>query len=225
MNSHIFLNVRSRILSTIDPAVQKPAEQQLLELEKADIVLYLAGLCNQIANESVPVNARLLAIIRVKNAVSSHSATVQHNLTQRWLGLDTSLRAEIRKLLLSTMATEYQQIRNVASAAVAAIATIEIPNGQWLDLIDILVNAVMDASVASFLKEASLSVIGDVCQAVSSEVMGANADKILTAIAHAMNGNDDMIKLAATRALTSCLKFCSRNFETTEERNLIVTSS
>lgn len=58
-----------------------------------------------------------------------------------------------------------QKIGVVAAQAVAAIATVELPNGQWPELIEILLGFVNNANNTP-LRIATLNAIGYICESI-----------------------------------------------------------
>jgi importin subunit beta-1 len=54
---------------------------------------------------------------------------------------------------------------------VAVIAGIELPIGQWPDLIDILVNNVTSQDTTSNLKQATLQAIGYICESIVNDIV------------------------------------------------------
>ena len=85
--------------------------------------------------------------------------------------------------MLGTLGTE---IKSPSSAAqcVAYIAAIELPQNQWPELLDYLVNNVINDSSTELQKESSLDAIGYICEEISPEVLALKSNSILTAIVH-----------------------------------------
>lgn len=95
------------------------------------------------------------------------------------------------------------------------MAVVELPVGQWGDLIEVLLNNVTNPSSTDIMKEATLETIGYICQEIESEVLITQSNQILTAIIHGMNGSgtSKYVQLAATSALYNSLEFTKGNFE------------
>jgi importin subunit beta-1 len=49
---------------------------------------------------------------------------------------------------------------------VAAIVRIELPKGQWKDLIDTLLNNITCSSTSAYIKQSTLQIIGYICESL-----------------------------------------------------------
>ena len=68
-----------------------------------------------------------------------------------------------------TLASRSQRAGNFASQVIAAIAGVELPQGQWQDLIEILLRFVNNADNVN-LRIATLQTIGYICEVIVSHV-------------------------------------------------------
>lgn len=121
------------------------------------------------------------------------------------------------------MGTE-QSRPSSAAQCVAYVAVTELPHNQWLDLINMLVNNVVQATSTEMQKEATLEAIGYICQEIDSDVLVSQSNAILTAIIHGMRSTEpsNHVRLAATQALLNSLEFTKANFDKETERNFIM---
>lgn len=55
-------------------------------------------------------------------------------------------------------------VASVAAQIVAKIALIELPRGQWLDLINALLGNMQNAQASPSLKKATLDTLGYICE-------------------------------------------------------------
>jgi len=110
--------------------------------------------------------------------------------------------------------------RDVAAQVVSAAATIELPQGQWLDVIQALVTNVTSASTPQ-LKQSSLKVLGYICEEIDPDVLESQSNLILTAVIQGMRKEetDPDTRLAGTQALYNALAFVKKNFDNETERN------
>jgi importin subunit beta-1 len=113
--------------------------------------------------------------------------------------------------------------RDVAAQVVSAAATIELPQGQWLDVIQALVTNVTSASTPQ-LKQSSLKVLGYICEEIDPDVLESQSNLILTAVIQGMRKEetDPDTRLAGTQALYNALAFVKKNFDNETERNYIM---
>jgi len=111
----------------------------------------------------------------------------------------------------------------VAAQVVSAAATIELPQGQWLDVIQALVTNVTSASTPQ-LKQSSLKVLGYICEEIDPDVLESQSNLILTAVIQGMRKEetDPDTRLAGTQALYNALAFVKKNFDNETERNYIM---
>ena len=125
--------------------------------------------------------------------------------------------------IVGTLGTETNRPSSAAQC-VAYVAVAELPQGQWSELIGVLVNNVVHASSTEMQKEATLEAIGYICQEIDAEVLVSQSNQILTAIIHGMRSTEpsNHVRLAATQALLNSLEFTKDNFERETERNFIM---
>ena len=57
-----------------------------------------------------------------------------------WINLDKEFKEFIKEALLSTLVAQSSVVRRQVASAIAAIASIEIPRGEWLEIIPNLSN-------------------------------------------------------------------------------------
>ena len=57
-----------------------------------------------------------------------------------WIQLETTFKENIKTAVIATLASQSQLVRGQIASLIAAIAVIEIPRGQWTDLIVNLCN-------------------------------------------------------------------------------------
>lgn len=65
---------------------------------------------------------------------------------------------------------------------VQKIALIELPQGQWPDLIEMLVGNMTVPNIPTELRQATLETVGYICEEINPQVLAPVADKLLTAI-------------------------------------------
>ena len=66
---------------------------------------------------------------------------------------------------LMALASPTGKVGTVAAQVVSAIASVELPNGQWMDVIGLLLGFVSDPSNIS-LRVATLQAIGVICESL-----------------------------------------------------------
>lgn len=165
----------------------------------------------------------MAAGLQLKNQLTSKDENVKLKFQASWMLLPEDIRNYIKKNVLSALGTE--TIRpSSAAQCVAYIAVTELPMGQWMNLMQTLVNNVIDERSTEIQREATLETIGYICQDINAEVLEPQSNAILTAIIHGMRKTESSnhVRLAATNSLLNSLEFTKANFEKESERNFIM---
>lgn len=141
----------------------------------------------------------------------------------KWQNLPPQSKQQIKDATLNTLSTNDGKAGQSAAQFMAAIAAIELPTGQWPELMDRLVSNVNQGN-AAHVKQASLQAIGYICETVDPEVLAGQSNQILTAVVKGANKDEPShaVRLAAISALYDSLDFIRENFEREGERNYIM---
>lgn len=129
------------------------------------------------------------------------------------MALPDDVKMYVKQYVVQTLGTEARP--SSAAQCISAIAAVEMPLGQWVDIINILKTNVTTEENSEQLKEASLETLGYICQALPPSCMEAFANNVLTSIIFGMRQAETSIhvKLAATNALLNSLEFTHMNFQ------------
>ena len=109
----------------------------------------------------------------------------QEALGAQWLAFDAAGKAQIKNAVFGCLGSSARGARDVAAQVVSAAATIELPRGEWLDVIQALVTNVTSASTPQ-LKQSSLKVLGYICEEIDPDVLESQSNLILTAVIQGM---------------------------------------
>ncbi|XP_058095846.1 importin subunit beta-1-like isoform X2 [Magnolia sinica] len=216
--TQILLNAQA-----VDGTVRKHAEETLKQFQDQNLPGFLFSLSGELANNDKPVDSRKLAGLILKNTLDAKEQHRKFELVQRWLSLDSAVKAQIKGCLLQTLSSPVLDARSTASQVIAKIAGIELPHNQWPDLITSLLSNINQLQV--HVKQATLETLGYLCEEVSSDVIDQEqVNKILTAVVQCMNSSEGStdVRLAATRALYNALGFAHANFTNDMERDYIM---
>ena len=118
--------------------------------------------------------------------------------------------------------------RHTAALVIAKVAAIELPNGQWTELVATLLANMGQQPPNSGLRQATLEALGYVCEEmgrIDQDVLEQEQiNSILTAVVQGMRKDepDSGVRLAATVALLNALEFAQTNFENVDERNYLM---
>ncbi|KAH7550087.1 hypothetical protein ACOSP7_024766 [Xanthoceras sorbifolium] len=216
--TQILLNAQA-----VDGTVRKQAEESLKQYQEQNLPSFLLSLGGELANDEKPVESRKLAGLILKNALDAKEQHRKFELVQRWLSLDSAVKAQIKSCLLKTLTSPAHDARSTASQVIAKVAGIELPHKQWPELIGALLSNIHQ--LPSHTKQATLETLGYICEEVSSDVVEQDhVNKILTAVVQGMNASESNndVRLAATRALYNALGFAQANFSNDMERDYIM---
>ncbi|KAI9504650.1 karyopherin Kap95 [Coemansia spiralis] len=200
-------------------------EQTIRALENAEnenFPQYILSLTQELANENGQPHVRSAAGLALKNTLTAKDEARQEQYSQRWLQADEGVRNQVKQGVLVTLGSECRQATTPAAQTIAAIAAIELPQGQWADAIATLLQNV--SATSANLKIASLQTIGFICESIDPEILAAQSNTILTAVIQGANSEEPSqdVRFAAITALYNSLEFVRQNFENDGERNVIM---
>ncbi|KAI8354340.1 armadillo-type protein [Mortierella sp. GBAus27b] len=182
---------------------------------------YVVMLCQELNNEQS--QARLPAGLALKNALTARESVRRGELSARWMNIDEATRNQVKALVLTTLGTPDLRAGVVTAQVVAAIAAIELPLGQWEDVIRIMLQNLQTTDNTN-LKQCTLQAIGFVCETIHRDILTGQANNILTAVVQGARKEEpsEAVRLAAISALYNSLEFVEENFKREGERNYIM---
>ncbi|KAJ8657351.1 hypothetical protein O0I10_006904 [Lichtheimia ornata] len=206
-----------------DRALREDATQKLEMVAQENYASYVCQLMEQLASQQAEETIRIAAGLAIKNSLSAKEYARKEQQAQRWLSVDENTRSQVKQGALMTLASPSKRVGNSAGQVVAAIAEIELPLGQWPDLIQVVLQNVTGSDNAT-LKVTTLQAIGYVCEATDPVVLQSQSNEILTAVVQGARKEeqDAEVRLAALHALNNSLEFVKDNFEREGERNFIM---
>lgn len=206
------------------------AEKQLEVLQSTHAFQLFPGLAVILASDDKPAVARQLAGLVLKNAFSAKEGGRDKQCKERWLALaQAGEPAQVIKRGVLTTLTQAKDAtaRKTAAQVVSAIAAIELPLGQWADLVDpVLIGCVgPDREVLS--KQSALICLSYMSEELTSkrlEIPQGQVNSMLTAVIQGMKDADLQVKKEATKALYFAIVLARTNFENEPERDVIISS-
>eukprot|EP00250_Pteridium_aquilinum_P007789 c17439_g2_i1 orf=1-960(-) len=221
--TQILLNAQSP-----DGSVRKLAEENLKQFQEQNLPVFFLSLVHELANNDKPLESRTLAGLILKNSLDAKESSRKQEQVQAWISLDSTLKGQIKGVLLMTLSSPISQASHTSAQVIAKVASIELPRGEWPELIGALLanmGGQLQTEQPPYLKQATLETLGYVCEEISSEVLAQEqVNSMLTAVVQGMNtaetSND--VRLAAIRALLNALDFAHSNFENDMERDYIM---
>ncbi|KAI0351594.1 ARM repeat-containing protein [Trametes cingulata] len=221
------MNASELLANTLSPDAhtREDATQKLESASRENFPAYVLMLASELVNEASPPHVRNAAGLALKNSLSAREIARQTEYANRWLALDEGTKNKVKQDALMALASPAGKVGTVAAQVVSAIAAVELPQGQWMDVISILLGFVSDQSNTS-LRVATLQAIGFTCEALQNkpEILSMRSNEILTAVIHGARKEEPSqeVQLAAIQALLNSLEFVRDNFEREGERNYIM---
>ncbi|KAJ3505061.1 hypothetical protein NLJ89_g7615 [Agrocybe chaxingu] len=206
-----------------DAHTRQDATQKLESAAQDNYPQYMLMLSSVLVDENTPIHIRNAAGLALKNALTARESIRQTDMINRWLSLPNDTKAKIKQDALITLSSSNPKAGNFASQVVSAIAAVELPQGQWPDLIEILLGFVNNQTNTN-LRIATLQTIGFICEAIKPDILSLRSNEILTAVIHGARKEEPSpeVQLAAIHALFNSLEFVRDNFEREGERNYIM---
>ena len=152
--------------------------------------MYMLTLSTELVNENSLPHVRNAAGLALKNALTAKVSLPPHPLhpspreclhadyralhqdaarqleyTNRWLALDNDARNKVKQEALMALGSSNNKVGTVAAQVVSAIAAVELPQGQWLDIIEVLLGFVNNPANTN-LRVATLQAIGFICETI-----------------------------------------------------------
>ncbi|KAL1914260.1 uncharacterized protein VTP21DRAFT_9074 [Calcarisporiella thermophila] len=218
------MSIAEILANTLSPdqQIREDATQKLELASKENFPAYTVMLVQELANDQTPTHIRTSAGIALKNTLTAKEYHRQQEMAQNWLSLDENTRSQVKQAVLMTLGSKDLKAGTTAAQVIAAIAAVELRQGQWLDLIKILLDNMNTEN--SNLKMSTITAIGFVCESIEPEILAAQANQILTAVVQGARKEEpnQEIRLAALKALHNSLEFVRENFEREGERNYIM---
>jgi len=225
------MNGIDQALEDVLNKIKDGAEQSLREAEaltkqweNENLPGYSFSLAVYMSNtQKAPENRQLCGIL-LKGTIWSKDASENELKQGKWFkNMPDEAKQKIRIALYSLLNDNVSVVAGVAAQLVAKIALIELPQGQWLDLINALLSN-MTGQASPSLKKATLDTLGYICEEIKSDVLqGDVANQVLAAIVHGMKPEESNkeVKLAACNALLLALNFGKSSFESPEIAQVI----
>ena len=126
------------------------------------------------------------------------------------MNLDGVFKEQVKVAILSNLATSSTLVRSQVASAVAAIASIEIPRREWLDLVQNLCNNSTHDNME--VRLASLQTLGYICEELSPDDLSLELkNQVILALTNNISADPANIKPTslATKALLAALPSAS----------------
>lgn len=214
-------------LLSMNPQERNSAEQQINHVRDTDFPSFVTYLIAELRDPNAPADSRRMAGSLLKNNIALRLRNVEAReaLENRWKSLDAALRAQVKEEVLMTLASTEHDVRYTAASIVGNLARIELPHGEWPDLLESLVNSATNGDAD--IQEAALTALGYICEETVTceeleEHLAQYSTPILNAIVTGMTSGNNNIRFYATSALNNAMEFCDENMKEDEQRNYLI---
>jgi importin subunit beta-1 len=215
---HSWMSSATRNLHSLRASLQASRHPPSLSLSprQSGLVASLVTALN--ANDAI---ASQMAGLYLKNALTGQSSAIAQKKMERWVAVDPATRVGVKQGVGQALASQDKNVATAAAQIIAKIGLIEVPRGEWNDLIDTLITMSNSQETS---KLAALQALGYLCEELDESVVTPEqTNNILTAIVNGIStGQNDEIKFAAIKALRDSLKFAEENFGRDQERDMIL---
>lgn len=174
-----------------------------------------------LSSPSKPLLPRQLSGYYIKNAISN--ATSDPQLNNLWTFLPISTKQSIKNTILATLADESRDLRQVSAQIIANICKFDLPSGQWLEVLKILI--MNSLNINPIYKETALMTLGYICEAVEGDVFNKEqSDSILTAFFSGLSDDEKNFNVmkASLEGVKNSLKFFRENLVDANERKVLL---
>jgi importin subunit beta-1 len=204
-------------------ADQQAALNFLQQAAQTNFPEFVKQLSIVLATTDVEPFVRQQSGLQLKNLLYAKDTETAQQNKKRWLDTPNDIRTVTKENVLRTLGTETVR-PSIAAQCINAIAGIELPFQQWVEVIDILMSNVTNEASPETLKDSSLEALGYICQDVNAAAVESKSNQILTAIVHGMRTQEpsELVRLSATEAMLNALELTKNNFANVDERNVIM---
>lgn len=226
MSVQEFAQILENTILSPDQNVRLTSETQLKKLSNENFLQYAGLLAQVLVLPEAKVEARILAALSLKNELVSKDSIKNQQFAQRWATtIDPESKQQIKSNALAVLMDNEPRVANASAQLIAAIADIELPRGEWPDLMQIMVDNT-NTNQPENVKRASLLALGYICESADpqSQVLMASSNSILIAIVQGAQSSEPskLVRLAALNALADSLVFIKNNMEREGERNYLM---
>lgn len=183
---------------------------------------FLASLIKEIASEQNTDQVRMMGCIICKNLISDRSG--DSRFTDLWVKTEPEFKKTMKEAIVAQLACQSSLVRTQVSNLVAAVAAIELPIGQWYELLGILCTNAQHTNQQ--VKAASLMTLGYICENIEpkdlSDQLRSPIIQALTQTISKDEGNDFPNTTIASKALLRSINFADQNFHNQQERDYIM---
>jgi importin subunit beta-1 len=203
-----FSQILTNSLSS-DKTIRSEAERLLSTLASQNFPEFLMKLSEELSDENKPTRNRQMASLYFKNSI-----TFNEKLQEIWINLDSTVKDNIKLLVLSTLASKTKEVRSAAGVVIAGICKVDQPlSEKWPTLIQSLCQNTYNNDIN--IRLAAIESLGFICEEMNNKTIDVGSvDSILTAFIENITNeieNKDIIKYIL-KAFHHTVPLASKNF-------------
>jgi importin subunit beta-1 len=193
-----------------DKQIRQDSEKKLEQKALGNFPEFLYELAQQLSDESKSIKIRQLAATYIKNSIVRSD-----NLREIWVNkIDPNSKEQIKRLVLSTLATSFKEVRAAAGIVIAGICKVDLPlQEKWPELISSLCQNSYHENINISL--AAIESLGYLCEELTLKTIDTvSIDSILSALITNLSGklnNLDIVK-SCLKALFHTIRLAEKNF-------------
>lgn len=210
----------SQLLSealSADQNKRNEAEMNIDFIATKNFGLFLINCSKELCDESKHKGIRQIASTLIKNMIS-----YTPKYKGWWEQLDKDTKLQVKQHVLSTLASSDKDVRKAAGIAVAGICKVELPLGEWQDIIDILCQTSTNEN--KFIQLASVTTLGYISTEISTrDLNDEQVGKILNTLYTLLSNTSDFdLQDVCLNALLNFIPFIKRFFLNKDQKSLVL---
>lgn len=191
-----------------DQSRRNQAEINIDIIASQNFGLFLLNCSKELCDESKQKGIRQIASTLIKNMI-----LFTEKYKGQWELLNRETKGQIKQHVLSTLASKDNDIRKAAGIAIAGICKVELPLGEWNEIISVLCQTSQNEN--KFIQLASVTTLGYITQEISTrDLNDEQVCLILSAFYQILNvSNDTELQGHTIVSLLYFIPFTKRIFE------------
>ncbi len=191
-----------------DPQKQSQAELGIDTIASQNFGLFLVNCSQILSDEHQTKGVRQLASTIIKNMI-----LYTPKYKGQWEQLNQEIKLQLKQHVLSTLASSEKEIRKAAGLAVAGICKLELPIGEWQNIISVLCETSKNEN--KFIQLSSITTLGYISQEITvKDLNETQLGEILSALYEMLSKTVDAeLQDVSLTALLNFIPFTKRFFE------------
>jgi len=195
-----------KLTQSTNNAERNAAEAKLQQAKDLNPGMFMLIAAREVYNPEQTVHVRGTSAALIKRTITY----VPPGGTSVWVTLDNDTRKQIKDYILASLAANEPAVRNLAANLVAEILAIELPLGEWRELIPQLAEKTSDTQVE--IKKSAIRTLGEIAAKLKfapNLLDNKMIESILTGICLGLQPNEanNDIRVLSIKALHESLAF------------------